>query len=231
MWLYLLAVERSLSFLPSREARCCSSASRRELGAWGKGAGGGLNRGVGEGKGVPRGKIRTPAKWANWDTLLSLSLTLSLPSPHCLDWCRSLTHAKQQQKKKEKSRDVILRCITYTTTALFFFFCKFAFGFIRFGWPASCTHQPWIMQASPQRDGQVRTEQSVVPAGLQSRNATNTSLNRLMSPCRGQRCTNALVHSLSLTHTRTNRTHAHTEQKKNHNPKNQELTRGFHIRL
>lgn len=35
IWSYLLAVERSLSFLPSREARCCSRASRRELGAWG----------------------------------------------------------------------------------------------------------------------------------------------------------------------------------------------------
>lgn len=36
-WSYLLAMERSLSFLPSREARCCSRASRRELGALGGG--------------------------------------------------------------------------------------------------------------------------------------------------------------------------------------------------
>lgn len=34
-WSYLLAMDRSFSFLPSREARCCSRASRRELGALG----------------------------------------------------------------------------------------------------------------------------------------------------------------------------------------------------
>lgn len=34
---YLVAVESSLIFLPSREAKCCSKASRRLLGAWWRG--------------------------------------------------------------------------------------------------------------------------------------------------------------------------------------------------
>ena len=33
---HLLAAVESLTFLPSREARCCSRASNRLLGAWGQ---------------------------------------------------------------------------------------------------------------------------------------------------------------------------------------------------
>lgn len=69
---------------------------------------GGLNRGGGEGKGVPRGKIRTPAKW---DTLLSLSHTHSHLLTASIDVALADTR-KAAAKKKEKSRHVTLRCTT-----------------------------------------------------------------------------------------------------------------------
>ena len=48
----LLAADSSLIFRPSREARCCSRASRRELGAWG---GSGVSGVEGEGEGGEAG--------------------------------------------------------------------------------------------------------------------------------------------------------------------------------
>lgn len=147
----------------------------------------GLNGVVGGG-GVEGVKLELQLSGQKWDTLLSLT-PISSP-PHF----NSVAHTRKAAAKIKTSSSDSLS----TLRQLFVLFFFFAFGFIRFGWPA-CTHQPWIMQARPQRDWQVRTEQSIVPAGLQNRNTANTSLNRLMSPCRGQQCTNALVNTHTYT--------------------------------
>lgn len=98
MGTYLLAIERSLSFLPSREARCCSKASRRELGAW-------WEDGVGKRVGRWGGNIRATVKHIKWDTLLSLT---PLPStPHFISHTQfssithSVTHIKTHRKQQQ----------------------------------------------------------------------------------------------------------------------------------
>lgn len=117
----------------------------------------------------------------------SLYLTHSLPHWH------THTHTHKAAAKLRHHPQIHIHLSTLRKAL-----CFFAFGFIRFGWPA-CTDQ--LDHASESATGLTadRAEQSIVAAGLQNWNTTNTSLNHLTSPCRCQQCTNALMNTHTYT--------------------------------